>query len=408
VTAVNDAPSFTKGANQTVLEDAGVQSVANWATNVSAGAANESGQALNFIVTNSNNLLFAVQPAIAANGTLSYTPAANVNGSATVTVQMRDDGGTANGGVDTSPAQTFTINVTAVNDVPSFVKGSNQTIAQGASAQTVTNWATATSAGPADENGQALNFIVTNSNNPLFSSQPAVSATGTLTYTPAAGASGSATVTVALHDNGGVANGGVDTSASQTFTITITASSGNRAPVAVNDSYTTNQASALTRTAPGVLANDTDPDAGDTRTAVLAGAPIHGTLTLNANGSFTYNPSANYSGTDTFRYQAKDAAGALSNIATVSITIVPFSASIAPVNDSTLAANDSPAATEASVVAVLAFGGVPAHGTLTPPAASSFSYAPNGTFSGPDLFHFPSKDVAARSKVATGIPGLNL
>src|SRR5258706_600992 len=66
-------------------------------------------------------------------------------------------------------------------------------------------------------------FVVSNDNNGLFSAQPSVAANGTLTYTPAANANGAATVTVQIHDNGGVANSGVDTSASQTFTITVTA-----------------------------------------------------------------------------------------------------------------------------------------------------------------------------------------
>src|SRR2546430_13581610 len=48
-----------------------------------------------------------------------------------------------------------------------------------------------------------------------------IAANGTLTYTPAAGATGTATVTVSLHDSGGTANGGIDTSAAQTFTITL-------------------------------------------------------------------------------------------------------------------------------------------------------------------------------------------
>src|SRR5207247_8271538 len=111
--------------------------------------------------------------------------------------------GDGNGGTATA---TVTVAVTSVNDAPSFTKGANQTVAQDAGAQTVPNWATAISAGPADESGQALNFIVTNSNNALFSVQPALSASGTLTYTPAANATGSATVTVALHDNGGTTN----------------------------------------------------------------------------------------------------------------------------------------------------------------------------------------------------------
>jgi VCBS repeat-containing protein len=221
ITAVNDVPSFTKGANQTVREDAAAQSITGWATAISAGPADESGQALNFIVSNSNNALFSAQPAVAANGTLTFTPAATANGSATVTVQLHDNGGVANGGVDTSAAQTFTITVTAVNDAPSFTKGANQSATQNSGAQTVTGWATAISAGPSDESAQVLNFIVSNSNNALFSAQPAIAANGTLTYTSATGANGSATVTVSLHDNGGVANGGVDTSAAQTFTITI-------------------------------------------------------------------------------------------------------------------------------------------------------------------------------------------
>ena len=69
---------------------------------------------------------------------------------------------------------------------------------------------------------RSVDFVVTNNNNALFSVQPAVAANGTLTYTPAPNANGSATVTVQVHDNGGTANGGVDTSASQTFTITVT------------------------------------------------------------------------------------------------------------------------------------------------------------------------------------------
>ncbi len=222
VTAVNDVPSFTSGANQTVLEDATPQTIAGWATAISAGPANESGQALNFLVTNNNNALFSVQPSMAVNGALTYTPAATAFGTATVSVTLHDNGGTANDGQDTSATKTFTITITAVNDVPSFTKGANQTINENAGAQTVANWATAISAGPPNEAGQLLNFIVSSTNPSLFSVAPAINPSGTLTYTPATNASGSATVTVQLHDNGGTANGGEDTSAAQTFTITVT------------------------------------------------------------------------------------------------------------------------------------------------------------------------------------------
>lgn len=118
ITAVNDPPSFTKGADQSVSEDAGAQTVAGWATAISAGPSDESGQTLTFHVSNDNPNLFSAQPDIALNGTLTYTPAANSNGVATVSVYLTDNGGTGNSGSDTSPTQTFTITVNAVNDPP--------------------------------------------------------------------------------------------------------------------------------------------------------------------------------------------------------------------------------------------------------------------------------------------------
>ncbi|HBB95755.1 MAG TPA: hypothetical protein DC054_10225, partial [Blastocatellia bacterium] len=224
VNAVNDTPSFTKGANQTVNEDAGAQTVANWASNISAGPADEAGQTLTFQITaNTNTALFSAGPAVSSTGTLTYTPAANANGSATITINIQDNGGTVNGGSDTSASQSFTITVNAVNDVPSFTKGADQTVNNNAGAQTVANWATSISPGPANESGQTLTFQVTGNTNPgLFTAGPAVSSTGTLTYTPSTSGGGSATITINLKDNGGTANGGVDTSASQTFTITVT------------------------------------------------------------------------------------------------------------------------------------------------------------------------------------------
>jgi hypothetical protein len=221
VTAVNDAPSFVKGANQAVKEDAAAQSIAGWAKSASAGPANEL-QALNYLVSNNNPALFAAQPAVAPNGTLTYTPAPNANGSATVSVRIHDDGGTANGGVDTSAAQTFTITVSPVNDVPSFTKGANQTVREDAGAQIVANWATAISDGPPNESTQTLTFVVSVDKTALFLVPPVISANGTLGYMPAANANGLATVTVRLRDSGGIVNGGVDTSAPQTFTINMT------------------------------------------------------------------------------------------------------------------------------------------------------------------------------------------
>ncbi len=97
----------------------------------------------------------------------------------------------------------------------------------------------------------------------------------------------------------------------------------NNAPVAVNDSYLTDFNTTLTVTAPGILTNDTDDDS-DTLTVVI---PIvtdvtNGTLTLNSDGSFTYEPDTDFVGSDSFTYKANDGTDD-SNVATVDITVNP-------------------------------------------------------------------------------------
>src|SRR5207249_4608384 len=98
VTNVNDAPSFTKGPDQIVDEDAGPQSIPGWASAISAGPSNESAQTVHFNVTgNTNPSLFSALPTVSASGILTYTSAANANGSATITITLQDDGGAATG-----------------------------------------------------------------------------------------------------------------------------------------------------------------------------------------------------------------------------------------------------------------------------------------------------------------------
>jgi hypothetical protein len=218
---VNVAPSFTAGGSQTVREDSGAQSIAGWASGISAGPSSESTQAVTFAVTTDNSSLFSAAPAVASNGTLTYTSAPDSNGTAHVTVYAVDDGGTANGGHDTSASQSFTITVTAVNDAPTFVPGANQTAVSLLGAQSVNDWATGISPGPADESSQTVTFKVSVSNSGLFAVQPQISSTGKLTYTPKALALGSATVTVTPLDNGGSSDSGQDTGTPRTFTITI-------------------------------------------------------------------------------------------------------------------------------------------------------------------------------------------
>ncbi|NTW70306.1 MAG: hypothetical protein HGB23_10770, partial [Chlorobiaceae bacterium] len=151
-------------------------------------------------------------------------------------------------------------NVLPVNDVPSFTKGGGQTLLEDSGAHTVTGWATGLSAGPSNESAQILSFIVSNSNNNLFSVQPAIDANGTLTYTPAANANSSATVTVQIHDNGGISNGGVDTSLPKTFLINVTAQ--NDVPtVSAPESSSASLGSAAYSINLLLLASDVDGDA---------------------------------------------------------------------------------------------------------------------------------------------------
>ena len=120
--------------------------------------------------------------------------------------------------------------------------------------------------------------------------------------------------------------------ATDTDTVAITVKPVNDAPVAVNNSYSTNEDVPLVvPVASGVLANDSDVD-GNALNAILVNGPAHGTLTLNANGSFTYTPTANYNGADSFTYKANDGP-ADSNPATVNIIVTP-------VNDAPVANND--------------------------------------------------------------------
>ncbi|MEI7422898.1 MAG: tandem-95 repeat protein, partial [Prolixibacteraceae bacterium] len=152
-------------------------------------------------------------------GNLTFVPTANWNGSTSFNWNATD--GTAYAAAD----RTVTMVMAAVNDAPSFTAGSNQTICKNTGAQSISGWATSLSKGPSDESGQTLSFTVTNDNNTLFSAQPAIGSTGTLTYTPASNQTGTATVSVKIKDNGGTANNGVDESAIQTFTITVSPTS---------------------------------------------------------------------------------------------------------------------------------------------------------------------------------------
>ena len=215
VDPVNDAPSFTASGDVSVAEDSGPATINAWAANISPGPSDEAGQSVSFALTNDAPALFSTQPAISSSGVLTFTPAPNANGQASVTVVAHDSGGP-----EGSSPITFTITVTPGNDLPAFALGGNLAVAQDAGPQTFVNFASSISPGPADEAAQTITFAVQAVGTGLFSVAPAIAPNGTLTFTPSPTASGKTNVTVTATDSGGA------TSAVQTFQIAVTSFAG--------------------------------------------------------------------------------------------------------------------------------------------------------------------------------------
>lgn len=103
----------------------------------------------------------------------------------------------------------------------------------------------------------------------------------------------------------------------------------NRPPTLVDDSYTTSLDTPLNVTAPGVLANDSDPD-GDPLTVAPISGPSHGTANLRADGSFTYAPAAGFTGTDSFTYRASDGKASATAVATIAVSYPSCGVTITP------------------------------------------------------------------------------
>jgi VCBS repeat-containing protein len=224
---------------------------------------------------------------------------------------------------------------------------------------------------------------------------------GTFAYTPAANFHGTDSFTYRTADA---------QSQSNVATVTITVNPVNDAPTAADEAFATDEDTPLTLAAPGVLGNDTDVD-GDALRAVLVSGPAHGALTLNADGSLTYTPAADFNGGDSFTYRASD--GSLtSSPATVRITVNP-------VNDAPVAANDTYTVQQNAILSVPAPGVLgndsdvdsptltaavvagPASGTLTLDPNGSFTYVPSAGFTGTDTFTYRAGDGSATSGVAT-------
>jgi VCBS repeat-containing protein len=324
--------------------------------------------------------------ALAVNGKLRFAPAANFTGVATLSYTIDDGhGGTASAAV--------TVTVTS-NSPPTAVADSYSVAEDG----TLNVAAAGVLANDSDPNGNSITAVLVSG---VSHGALTLNADGSFTYTPAANYNGADSFTYKAND------GALD---SNTVTVSLTVTAVNDAPVALADSYSTAEDTALTVATPGVLGNDSDVE-NSVLNAVLVSGVSHGTLTLNANGSFTYTPAANYNGPDSFTYKANDG-GLDSNVATVSLTVTAVNdAPVASADGYTVAedgtltvvvpgvlGNDSDA--EGSGLAAVLVSGV-SHGTLTLNANGSFTYTPAANYSGPDSFTYKANDGALDSNVAT-------
>jgi VCBS repeat-containing protein len=225
-----------------------------------------------------------------------------------------------------------------------------------------------------------------------------------------AAGSGSPSVVVGDFNRDGKPDFAVASFNSDTVSVRLNTTITNRAPIAVADTYSTTEDTALTVNAPGVLANDSDPD-GNALSAGLVSGPSHGTLVLNANGSFAYSLAANFNGSDSFSYKASDGTEESSQ-ATVTITITA-------VNDAPAAADDAYSTSEDTALTADGPGvlandndpdgdtvhtvveSAPSHGTLALDPDGSFSYTPAADFNGTDTFTYRASDGTLESDQAT-------
>jgi VCBS repeat-containing protein len=236
-----------------------------------------------------------------ANGSFTYIPVVNYCGSDCYTYKAND------GTVDSNLA---TVNITVLPVIPT----NNAPVAADDAYSTAED-AALTVAAPGilandtDADSDPLtSILVTGPSHGLLTQN----ADGSFTYTPAANYSGPDSYTYKANDG---------TADSNVATVNITVTPVNDAPVAVDDTYSTYENTALTVGTPGILANDSDVE-GSPLTSILVTGPSHGSLTQNADGSFTYTPAVNYSGPDSYTYKANDGT-ADSNTATVNITVTP-------------------------------------------------------------------------------------
>ncbi len=321
------------------------------------------------LVTGASHGVVALQ----ANGSFTYTPSAGYSGADSFAYKAND--GQADSGV-----ATVTLSIAAAAHQPIGAADSYSTSED----TTVFIAAPGVLTNDSDPDGRALTAVLVRG--PLHGELTSFSANGSFRYKPALNFNGADNFV--YH----VVAGGVQ---SIDTTVSIAVAAVNDAPTANDDIYVNNQFSTLNVAAPGVLANDTDVD-GDALTAVLVAKPVHGKLTLQADGSFTYTSNASFDGADSFTYKASDGPKKSS---TTTVYITGDTA-----NPGFVARPDS-YTTSAGTTLVVAAPGVlvndtdtggealtallvtpPPHGTLTLNGDGSFTYIPAAGFTGVDTF----------------------
>ena len=242
-----------------------------------------------------------------------------------------------------------------------------------------------------------------------------LAANGLLTYQPNANFNGTDTFTYQAEDT---ANG---VSVGQ---VTITLTPVNDAPVAADNDYELSEDTSLTIVGPqGPLSNDTDVD-GDSLSWTISTPAQNGQLTLNGDNGFTYTPTNNFSGTDSFKYQLDDGAGG-NDTGTVQLTILSVNdapqansdsyqieedqtlqgeSGLANDTDPDIQGGDPAAELSASLVSNVS------KGTLNLSANGIFTYQPNTNFSGSDQFTYQITDqggLTSQAQVSIQIIGVN-
>lgn len=240
--------------------------------------------------------------ALNGDGSFTYTPATDFNGTASFAY-------TASDGTSTSNIANVSVSVTPVNDPPVSVADSYQV-----SADTTLNVPPpGVLTNDADVDSQYFNAVLDTA---TTSGTVTLWKGGSFRYIPNAGFSGVDSFT--YHTFDGTANGN---SVQVTLTVSPPA---NKPPVAVDDAYSTPVDTFIKL---NVMANDWDPDGSkDWTSLAIVSGPTNpsNTATVSAKGNAIYfQPKNGFVGVETITYTMRDNLGALSNVATVTITVGP-------------------------------------------------------------------------------------